>query len=59
MAHLLMIESWVGASGVLLPAMLKNSGHTYTFVTRKLAHYQSALRTEEHPVVRYADTILV
>lgn len=59
MAHLLMIESWVGASGILLPPLLKSTGHTYTFVTRKLEHYQSALSTEKHPVMRYADSVLV
>lgn len=59
MAHLLMVESWVGASGNLLPPLLQSLGHTYTFVTRKLEHYQSALSTEQHPVVRYADTVLV
>ena len=35
MAHLLMIESWVGASGNLLPPLLRELGHSYTFVTRK------------------------
>jgi argininosuccinate lyase len=59
MAHLLMIESWVGASGNLLPPLLKSMGHTYTFVTRKLEHYQSALSTDRHPVVALADEILV
>ncbi|TMV47822.1 ATP-grasp domain-containing protein [Paenibacillus mesophilus] len=59
MAHLLMIESWVGASGNLLPPLLKSLGHTYTFVTRKPEHYKSALSTEMHPVIRYADTVLV
>lgn len=59
MAHLLMIESWVGASGNLLPPLLKSLGHTYTFVTRKPEHYQNALSTEKHPVLRYADEVLV
>lgn len=59
MAHLLMIESWVGASGNLLPPLIKSMGHTYTFVTRKLEHYQNALSTEQHPVIRYADSVLV
>lgn len=59
MAHLVMIESWVGASGNLLPPLLKSLGHTYTFVTRKPEHYQSAHRTEKHPVIRYADSVLV
>ncbi|MCK0473714.1 ATP-grasp domain-containing protein [Halalkalibacter sp. APA_J-10(15)] len=58
MAHLLMIESWVGASGNLLPPLLKSLGHTYTFVTRKPEHYQSSLNTEKHPVLRYADNVI-
>ncbi|WP_078553787.1 ATP-grasp domain-containing protein [Bacillus alkalicellulosilyticus] len=59
MAHILMIESWVGASGNLLPPLLRSLGHTYTFVTRKPDHYQSALETEKHPVIRFADEVLV
>lgn len=59
MAHLLMIESWVGASGNLLPPLLKSLGHTYTFVTRKPEHYESTLNTEKHPVIQHADSVLV
>lgn len=59
MAHLLMIESWVGASGNLLPPLLKSLGHTYTFVTRKPGHYQNPLSDEEHTVFRCADSVLV
>ncbi|MFA9556549.1 ATP-grasp domain-containing protein [Evansella sp. AB-rgal1] len=58
MAHLLMIESWVGASGNLLPPLLNTLGHTYTFVTRKPEHYQSSLSTEKHPVFRYAYNVI-
>lgn len=58
MAHLLMIDSWVGGNGVILPHLLKKLGHTYTFVTRNKAHYHSDFRTEEHAVIKYADTIL-
>jgi biotin carboxylase len=59
MAHLLMIESWVGASGNLLPPLLKSLGHTFTFVTRKPEHYQSAHSVEQHPVIQFADSVLV
>ncbi|BBB89376.1 MAG TPA: ATP-grasp domain-containing protein [Methylomusa anaerophila] len=59
MAHILMVESWVGASGNLLPPLLKSLGHTYTFVTRKPEHYKSALNTEKHAVFQYADSVLV
>lgn len=58
MAHLLMIDSWVGGNGVILPHLLKELGHTYTFVTRNRAHYHSDFRVEEHAVIKYADTIL-
>lgn len=59
MAHILMIESWVGASGKLLPPLLNSLGHTYIFVTRKIEHYQNPLSSEKHPVFQYADSILV
>lgn len=59
MAHLLMIESWVGASGNLLPPLLKSLGHNYTFVTRKPEHYQNTLSAEKHAVFKYADSVLV
>jgi len=58
-AHLVMIESWVGASGNLLPPLLKSLGHTYVFVTRKLEHYQSPHSTETHPVIRHAEEVIV
>ncbi|NLH02132.1 MAG: ATP-grasp domain-containing protein [Clostridiales bacterium] len=59
MAHFLMLESWVGASGNLLPPLLKSLGHTYMFVTRKPAHYQNPLSSEKHMVFRQADEVLV
>ena len=59
MAHFLMIESWVGASGKLLPPLLKSLGHTYTFITRKSQHYKTESGGEEHPVLKYADEVVV
>ncbi len=59
MAHLVMIESWVGASGNLLPPLLKSLGHTYAFVTRKLEHYQNPLSPEAHPVIRHAEEVIL
>lgn len=58
MAHLLMIESWVGASGNLLPPLLRELGHSYTFVTRKPSHYQNPIGSEKHAVFRYADNVI-
>lgn len=54
-----MIESWVGASGNLLPPLLKSKGHTYTFITRKPEHYQSSMSVETHPVIHHAEEVLV
>ncbi len=58
MAHLLVLESWVGASSVLLPRAIKELGHRFTFVTRDLQHY---LRNQPapglHPLL-LADNIL-
>ena len=34
MAHLLMVEGWVSENGNLILPLLKELGHTYTFVTR-------------------------
>lgn len=58
MAHLLMIESWVGASGKLLPPLLKKLGHTYTLVTRNISHYPNVTDDEKHPVIAYARNII-
>jgi biotin carboxylase len=51
-AHLLMIESWVGAMSSLLPRAIHESGHHFTFLTRDLHHYlRSAPRTSPHPLL--------
>ncbi|MFJ2782329.1 ATP-grasp domain-containing protein [Kitasatospora sp. NPDC087315] len=42
MAHLLMIESWVGSMSTLLPRALGEGGHRFTFLTRDLHHYLRA-----------------
>lgn len=59
MAHLLMIESWVGANGRLLPKALCDAGHTYTLLCRNPEHYREERNTEIHPVIRYAKSCLV
>lgn len=56
MGHLLMIESWVGGTGRLLPAAIAALGHRYTVVTRRRAHY--AAPGASHPVFDYAENIL-
>lgn len=58
MRHLLVIESWIGASAILLPKAFKELGYRFTFVTRDLNHYlKSALPGEPHPLL-LADQIL-
>lgn len=39
MAHLLVVESWVGSMSRLLPRALGEGGHHFTFLTRDLQHY--------------------
>ena len=57
MSHLLMIESWVGGTGRLLPGVITRLGHRYTFVTRDRQHYLNAHTRELHPVLEHADNV--
>ncbi|HEX8614103.1 MAG TPA: ATP-grasp domain-containing protein [Telluria sp.] len=58
MAHLLMIESWVGGTGRIFPATITGAGHTYTFVTRNRGHYLDGLDAPIHPVLAHAANVL-
>lgn len=58
MAHLLMIESWVGGTGRIFPPAITQLGHRYTFVTRNRAHYLGAPGAAIHPVLEHADHVL-
>ncbi|WP_395296795.1 ATP-grasp domain-containing protein [Kitasatospora hibisci] len=52
MAHLLVIESWVGSMSRLLPRALREGGHRFTFLTRDLHHYlRSAPAGGPHPLL--------
>ncbi|NBE52830.1 ATP-grasp domain-containing protein [Streptomyces boluensis] len=52
MAHLLMVESWVGSMSRLLPRAVREAGHTFTFLTRDLHHYlRSAPEGTAHPLL--------
>lgn len=51
MAHLLMIESWVGAMSALLPRAIHESGHRFTFLTRDLGHYLRSAPADPHPLL--------
>ncbi|ONI80711.1 carboxylate--amine ligase [Saccharothrix sp. ALI-22-I] len=57
MAHLLMIESWVGAMSSLLPRAIHESGHRFTFLTRDLHHYLRSAPAHPHPLLA-ADNVL-
>ncbi|GJF34683.1 carboxylase [Kitasatospora sp. NE20-6] len=52
MAHLLVIESWVGSMSRLLPHAIGEGGHRFTFLTRDLHHYlRSAPADGHHPLL--------
>ncbi|MEV6521143.1 ATP-grasp domain-containing protein [Longispora sp. NPDC051575] len=52
MAHLLVVESWVGAMSRLLPRSIAEAGHEFTFLTRNLDHYLRSWRGPgEHPLL--------
>ncbi|MFH9038315.1 ATP-grasp domain-containing protein [Streptomyces sp. NPDC017966] len=52
MAHLLVVESWVGSMSRLLPRAIRESGHEFTFLTRDLHHYlRSAPEGAAHPLL--------
>ena len=57
MAHLLMIEGWVSESGNLILPLLKQLGHTYSFVTRNPALYKSAHGSDLHPLFENAEDV--
>ena len=43
MTHLLLVESWVGAMGTLLPRAVADLGVDFTFLTRNPEHYPNSL----------------
>ncbi|WNI27847.1 ATP-grasp domain-containing protein [Streptomyces sp. ITFR-6] len=52
MAHLLMVESWVGSMSRLLPRAIREGGHDFTFITRDLHHYlRAAPEGTVHPLL--------
>ena len=59
MGRLLMVESWVGATGRLLPPKIPELGHSYTLVTRDPGRYRSSWGRDGHPVLEYADEVVV
>ncbi|MFF0011827.1 ATP-grasp domain-containing protein [Streptomyces sp. NPDC005374] len=60
MAHLLMVESWVGSMSRLLPRAVREGGHEFTFLTRDLHHYlRSAPEGSAHPLLGARNVITV
>ncbi|MFD9503406.1 ATP-grasp domain-containing protein [Streptomyces sp. NPDC060035] len=58
MAHLLVVESWVGSMSRLLPRALDEGGHHFTFLTRDLQHYlRSAPEGTDHPLLTARNVI--
>ncbi|KJY35949.1 ATP-grasp domain-containing protein [Streptomyces sp. NRRL S-495] len=49
MAHLLVVESWVGSMSRLLPRAVADRGHRFTFLTRDLDHYLRSTAPGEGP----------
>lgn len=51
-AHLLVVESWVGSMSRLLPRAIREGGHEFTFLTRDLHHYlRAAPEGTAHPLL--------
>lgn len=55
MAHFVIYESWLEGHGRVLPGLLMELGHSWTFVTRNPDHY--LLPTGPHPIVTQAEAV--
>lgn len=58
MADLLMIESWLQSTGLMLPPLLRDGGHRYVLVTRDPDVYRLP-GGEPHPVLALAAEVVV
>lgn len=58
MANLLMIESWLQSTGLMLPPLLRDGGHHYVLVTRDPDLYRLP-DGKPHPVLALADEVVV
>lgn len=58
MATLLMVESWLHSTGLCLPPLIRELGHSYVLFTREPALYPDLPSGERHPVIRDADEIV-
>lgn len=58
MANLLMIESWLQSTGLMLPPLLPDGGHHYVLVTRDPDLYRLP-DGEPHPVLALASEVVI
>lgn len=58
MVNLLMIESWLQSTGLMLPPLLREGGHHYVLVTRDPDLYRLP-DGKPHPVLALADEVVV
>ncbi|WP_036968972.1 hypothetical protein, partial [Promicromonospora kroppenstedtii] len=58
MANLLMIESWLQSTGLMLPPLLRDAGHRYVLITRDPGLYELPDGTP-HPVLALAAEVVV
>lgn len=58
MANLLMIESWLQSTGLMLPPLLRDGGHHYVLVTRDPDLYRLP-DGEPHPVLALASEVII
>ncbi|WP_431726987.1 ATP-grasp domain-containing protein [Verrucosispora sp. TAA-831] len=60
MAHVLLVESWVGAMSHLLPRAVLEAGHRFSFLTRDLHHYlRGAPPGGTHPLLAAQNVLTV
>jgi biotin carboxylase len=58
MAHLLVVESWVGPSSISIPNAIRELDHRFTFLTRNPEHYKKSSPIDgPHPLLQ-ADQII-
>jgi biotin carboxylase len=57
-ANLLMIESWLQSTGLMLPPLLRDGGHSYVLVTRDPDLYRLP-DGEPHPVLALASEVVI
>ncbi|CBA16948.1 ATP-grasp domain-containing protein [Xanthomonas albilineans] len=60
MARLLMLDSWVYATGITVPLAIRELGHTYTLLTPNPSRFKNnPLGDGIHPVIAEAEAVVV